>query len=170
MTTAGGAILAFPVTSGPQELAMSDPASPRQLLQSLLQGISDGRWNDLADLYAEDAVVEQPFAPAPPRRLEGREAIRAHFAAAAQGPLRLEASKVVVHDTADPEVVIAEFDYDGRVAPTGRAFRVANIQVLRVRDGRIVSSRDYHDHLALAAAVGRLQTLAASIGSPQPAS
>jgi ketosteroid isomerase-like protein len=147
---------------------VSDPASPRQVLESLLRGISDGRWDDLADLYAEDAVVEQPFAPTPPRRLEGREAIRAHFAAA-QGPLRLEASNVVVHDTGDAEVVVAEFDYDGRVATTGRAFRVANIQVLRVRDGRIVSSRDYHDHLALAAAVGRLQALAASIGSSQPA-
>ena len=147
---------------------MSDPASPRQVLESLLRGISDGRWDDLADLYAEDAVVEQPFAPTPPRRLEGREAIRAHFAAA-QGPLRLEASNVVVHDTGDAEVVVAEFDYDGRVATTGHTFRVANIQVLRVRDGRIVSSRDYHDHLALAAAVGRLQALAASLGSPQPA-
>jgi ketosteroid isomerase-like protein len=146
---------------------MSDPASPRRVLESLLQGISDGRWNDLADLYAEDAVVEQPFAPSPPRRLEGREAIQAHFAAAAQGPLRLAASNLVVHDTADPEVVIAEFDYHGRVTTTGHTFRVANIQVLRVRDGRIVSSRDYHDHLALAAAVGRLQGLVSSTGSPQ---
>ena len=56
---------------------MSDPASPRRVLESLLRGISDGRWNDLADLYAEDAVVEQPLAPTPPRRLEGRQAIRA---------------------------------------------------------------------------------------------
>lgn len=149
---------------------MSDPASPRRVLESLLQGISEGRWSDLADLYAEDAVVEQPFAPSPPRRLEGREAIRGHFATAAQGPLRLEAGNVVVHDTADPEVVIAEFDYDGRVSTTGQTFRVANIQVLRVRDGRIVSSRDYHDHLALAAAVGRLPALVSSIGSPQPGS
>jgi ketosteroid isomerase-like protein len=147
---------------------MPDPASPRRVLESLLQGISGGRWNDLADLYAEDAVVEQPFAPSPPRRLDGREVIRAHFAAAAQGPLELKASNVVVHDTADPEVVVAEFDYDGRVATTGRSFRAANIQVLRVRDGRIVSSRDYHDHLALAAAVGRLEALVASIGPPQP--
>jgi ketosteroid isomerase-like protein len=64
-------------------------------------------------------------------------------------------------------VVIAEFDYHGRVTTTGHTFRVANIQVLRVRDGRIVSSRDYHDHLALAAAVGRLQGLVSSTGSPQ---
>jgi uncharacterized protein len=169
VATASWAILAFASSPGLQELAMSASASPRRVLESLLRGISDGRWNDLADLYAEDAVVEQPFAPTPPRRLEGREAIRAHFAAAAQGPLRLAASNLVVHDTADPEVLIAEFDYDGRVATTGHSFRVANIQVLRVRDGRIVASRDYHDHLALAAAVGRLQALAMTIGSSQPA-
>jgi hypothetical protein len=28
---------------------MPDPASPRRVLESLLQGISGGRWNDLAD-------------------------------------------------------------------------------------------------------------------------
>lgn len=61
--------------------------------------------------------------------------------------------------------MIGEFDYDGRVTTTGHTFRVANIQVLRVRDGRIVSSRDYHDHLALAADAGRLQALASSVGS-----
>jgi uncharacterized protein len=82
----------------------------------------------------------------------------------------LEASNVVVHDTADPEVVIAKLDYDGRVATTGHTFRVANVQVLRVLDGRIVSSRDHHDHLSLAAAVGRLQGLVPAISSPQAGS
>jgi uncharacterized protein len=142
---------------------MSEPTSPRSVLESLLQGISDRKWNDLADLYAKDAVVEMPFAPSSPTRLEGREAIRAHFAAAAGGPLRVEASNVVVHDTGDPEVVIAEFDYDGQVATTGRSFRVSNIQVLRVRNGQIVASRDYHNHLAIAAALGQLQELRSSL-------
>jgi len=42
----------------------------------------------------------------------------------------------VVHDTADPEVIVGEFDYHGQVATTGRAFRVANVQVLRIRGRR----------------------------------
>jgi uncharacterized protein len=142
---------------------MSDPTSPRSVLESLLQGISDGKWNDLADLYAQHAVVEMPFTPSPPTRLEGREAIRAHFATAAGGPLRVQASNVVVHDTGDPEVVIIEFDYDGQVSTTGRSFRVSNIQVLRVRNGQIVSSRDYHNHLAIAAALGQLPALLSSL-------
>ena len=128
---------------------------PRAVFERLLQGISDGAWSELADLYADQAVVEMPFAPGGPTRLEGREAIRAHFAAAAGGPLKLRAGNVVVHDTADPEVIIGEFDYHGLVTTTGRAFQVANVQVLRIRDGQILSSRDYHDHLAIAAAVGQ---------------
>jgi ketosteroid isomerase-like protein len=144
-------------------LLITDPTSPRSVFESLLQGISDGNWNDLADLYAEDAVVELPFTPSSPTRLEGREAVRGHFAAAARLPLRIQASNVVVHDTGDPELIIAEFDYNGQVTTTGHSFRAANIQVLRVRNGEIASSRDYHNHLAIAAALGQLHGLLASL-------
>jgi ketosteroid isomerase-like protein len=133
---------------------MSEPTSPRAVFERLSQGISAGRWHELADLYAEDAVVDQPFVSAAPGHLEGRETIRAHFVAAAGTGLRLVARNVVVHETTDPEVIVAEFDYD----VTGREGTVtaANVQVLRVRDGLITATRDYHDHLAIARATGGL--------------
>ncbi|SNS52074.1 nuclear transport factor 2 family protein [Actinomadura mexicana] len=129
-------------------------ASPHEVFARLSAGISAGRWHELAALYAEDAVVEQPFAlPSAAPRLEGRAAIDRHFRAAARGPLDLRARDVVVHETGDPEVIVAEFGYDGRVTTSGRAFRTANIQVLRVRDGLIAETRDYHDHPGLARAM-----------------
>lgn len=129
-------------------------ATPRQVLDRLLGAISARAWASLPELYAEDAVVEQPFALPRPIVLIGREQLRAHFAAAAAAPITLEVRNLVVHDTTDPEVVVAEFDYVARVgADSGEAFSLANIQVLRVRDGRIVASRDYHNHAALAAAI-----------------
>jgi ketosteroid isomerase-like protein len=75
--------------------------------------------------------------------------------------LSLIARNVVIHETADPEVVIAEFDY----AITGKEGTVtaANIQVLRVRDGLITATRDYHDHLAIARATGGVSALVAAI-------
>jgi ketosteroid isomerase-like protein len=125
-------------------------SSPREIFGRLIGGISEGRWEDLADLYAEDAVVEQPFAGAPFARIEGRETIRAHFTGASGADLRLVARDIVVHETTDPEVVIAEFVYDiTSGAGTGSG---ANVQVLRVRDGLIQATRDYHDHQALATA------------------
>ncbi|MCP9976671.1 nuclear transport factor 2 family protein [Actinomadura madurae] len=62
------------------------PASPREVFARLGEGISAGRWDELAALYAEDAVVEQPFAPPPaPPRLEGRATLDRHFRRAAPG-------------------------------------------------------------------------------------
>jgi uncharacterized protein len=123
--------------------------TPHEVFENLSAGISSGDWSRLHELYAADAVVEMPFALPSPVRLRGREEVRRHFAMNGQAGISLRADAVRVHETADPEVVIAEFDYDGRAA-SGRTFRVSNIQVLRVRDGLIVETRDYHNHAALA--------------------
>lgn len=140
--------------------------SPREVLDQLHQRISEGRWTELYELYAEDVVVDIPLAKPEPEHVEGHETIRKHFAAA-EGFFALQVvGDRVVHETTDPEVVIAEFDYEGQVIATGRTFRVSNVQVVRVRDGLIVESRDYHDHFAMAAATGQLPELVAAL-SPQ---
>ena len=137
---------------------MPGSASPRDVLERLIEGISQGRWQGLESLYAQDAVVEYPFAlPSGPARLAGRAAIGRYFTAVARLPLELKAHHVVVHETKDPEIVIVEYDYDGLVTTTGRPFQVANIQVSRVHDGLIVTSRDYHNHPVLAEAAAERQ-------------
>jgi ketosteroid isomerase-like protein len=140
---------------------MARPTGPRAVFERLSEGISAGRWHELADLYAEDAVVDQPFGALAPARTEGRETIRAHFAAAATTDLKLVARNVVVHETTDPEVIVAEFDYD--ITGTVGSVTAANIQVLRVRDGLIAVTHDYHDHLAIARANGRVPALVAAL-------
>jgi ketosteroid isomerase-like protein len=124
-----------------------------EVFQQLITGISEGRWADLGPLYAKDAVVLQPFFLGAPLRIDGRDDLAARFAAAATMPLELRATNIVVHETTDPDTIVAEFDYDGRNSATGRTFRVANIQVLTVKDGLITATRDYHDHPRLAEAL-----------------
>ena len=68
---------------------------PARSFERLIRGISEGRWADLAGLYAEDAVVDQPLVSTAPRRIEGRETIRAHFLGAAEMDLRLVAHHIV---------------------------------------------------------------------------
>jgi uncharacterized protein len=111
--------------------------------------------------------VEYPFGLPAPARLDGREAIRRYFAAVARMPLELHARTMTVHQTSDPEVVVAEWDYDGLVTTTGRSFQVSNIQVSRIRDGQIVASRDYHNHLVLAEVLGQLPGLLAALASQE---
>jgi ketosteroid isomerase-like protein len=108
--------------------------------------IHQRRWSDLAEHYAADAVVDMPFALPEPVRLQGRPAIEAHLATAARAPLYFTVENVVIHQTADPEVIIAEYDYLLSVTTTGKTLRVSNIQLFKVRNGQIVETRDYHDH------------------------
>jgi ketosteroid isomerase-like protein len=147
---------------------MPEQPTPREVVEAVMRGIADEAWSDLHVWYADDAVIDYPFGLPQPSRLEGIDAIRDYFAGASKLPVRLRARDMVVHQTADPEVVIAEWDYDGLVKTTGRAFQVSNIQVSRVRDGKIVTSRDYHNHAAMAEAMGRLPRLVAAMTGETP--
>ncbi|MFC8448347.1 nuclear transport factor 2 family protein [Kitasatospora sp. NPDC057223] len=143
---------------------MPETLSPREVFQKLLDGITTGRFPELAELYSEDTVVETVFEPVGPRRIEGRAALRERFAAvSARSPLELAATNVVIRETDDPEVIVAEWTYQVHHRVTGQNFEAANIQVLQVRDGLIVSSRDFHDHLALVAAGGGIPQLLAAL-------
>jgi len=129
--------------------------TPRQVAEKLVTGISERRFEEVPKLYAEDCVVEVPYATAGAAALiEGGAAIREHFAHADAVPFRLRARDLVVHETEDPELVVAEWDYEvtATATTTGRTatVAVANVQLLRVRDGLIVHSRDFHDHARLA--------------------
>jgi uncharacterized protein len=134
--------------------------TPREVVQRLIAGVPARDWSALPYLYAEDAVVEQPMALPRPVRLVGRAALVQHFAAASRLPLEMRATNVVLHDTSDSEVVIAEFDYDARNVASGTRFTVANVFVVRVRHGLIVTSRDYSNQVLFAAAFNRIDGLA----------
>lgn len=119
--------------------------------------------DELAACYAEHTDVTHPFSPLGDTPLRTRAAVREHFAAGGPpaGVTRYEVVDDRVHVTADPEVVIFEFSYAGVVS--GRAFTMPCVFVVRVRDGEIVESRDYADHIGGARAFGRLPTLAAAL-------
>lgn len=125
--------------------------TPRDLFDQLSSGITDGRFSDLAQLYAEDTVVEHPTAVPRPGRMEGRAAVHDRFVSGLAQTLRLKCHDVTIHETADPEVIVAEYQYTAESRKTGRTTETANIQVLRARDGLLTHTRDYHDYLRLAA-------------------
>jgi ketosteroid isomerase-like protein len=95
-------------------------------------------------------VHELPFAPpGVVRRLEGREAVRAHFAQMSDRPRRETGFRpVCIHETKDPEVIVVELDAEGVVTATGQPYVLRYVEVIRVRDGQIVLWRDYWNPLA----------------------
>ncbi|MFL5998379.1 MAG: nuclear transport factor 2 family protein [Streptomyces sp.] len=131
--------------------------TPREVLTCYYQAMLDKSPDDLADLYATDAVHEFPFtSPGFPSRLEGREAVRAGYRAAwGASPVQVqEVTRVAAYETADPEVIIAEHVVRGTLTTKATAFTVPGLLILHVRNGLITRVRDYMDASGIAAARG----------------
>jgi ketosteroid isomerase-like protein len=78
-----------------------------------------------------------------------------------------ECREIAVHDTADPEVIVVEYELAGTVTTTGRRAAAPFIGVLRVRDGQVAGWREYQDAVAIAHALGQLPALLASVSESQ---
>jgi ketosteroid isomerase-like protein len=145
-------------------------ASPREIYAQLADAQRDLHADRYAELFAPEGVLELPFRrPGIPARREGREAIRqAAKAGWTAGPLRFEAvSNVRVHETTDPEVLVAEHDLVGvRIGvgtTNGRSCTLPFVWVLAVRDGQIAVLREYLNVIAIALATDRLPGLATDL-------
>ena len=137
----------------------------RLLTGSFTEPEEQAQLDALADLYAEETDVRHPFAPLGDTPLRTRAELRRHFAGGPGPQQKADRFEAVgqVHPTADPEVVVYEFSYVGAV--NGRSFSVPCIFVTRVRDGRIVESRDYVDHVGMARAFDWLDRLTTALAA-----
>jgi hypothetical protein len=140
------------------------PPRPRETIERFLKAVVSPAPGDMADCYADQVVIEMPFASGlVPARLETtREEIRQRFAAGAAARRYTGLRDVRVHETADPDVVVLEYTLDGTRVGDGEPFTMTFVMVLTFRDGLIAHSRDYADPIAGARALGRLPELAAS--------
>jgi uncharacterized protein len=148
---------------------MTQPRSPREVFLALVNAIADGDLDEVPGLYAEQIDVVHPFDPLRGAPLRSRDELRKRMESLAARPRqRRRVGNVTIHETTDPEVIVAEFEYQGTAADTGEPYALPAIFVLRVRNGEIVSSRDYHDHLASARVGGRLGELFAAVSTRTP--
>ncbi|WP_026421680.1 nuclear transport factor 2 family protein [Actinokineospora inagensis] len=148
--------------------------TPAEVIRAVVDGVCrllagdlddqqrEAQLDALAELYAEETDVQHPFAPLGAPRLRTRAELRTHFANGV-AQRRAERYEAVgeVRQTEDPELVVFEFHYTGTV--NGRDFSVPCVFVTRVRDGVIVESRDYLDHLAMARAFGAYDKVVAAL-------
>jgi uncharacterized protein len=110
------------------------------------------------DHFADDVVIERPFDSDTGRRRTVGRAEWLEYANASRAvlPVRIDGYReIAVHETADPEVIVAEYELTGTAIDTGRRSTAGFVGVLRVRAGKIVLWREYQDVLALSAALGR---------------
>jgi ketosteroid isomerase-like protein len=70
----------------------------------------------------------------------------------------MKVNDIVVHETTDPDVIIGEFQSRITSTQTGKQATTRNIMVVRFRDGKVVSSRDYHNLALIAELAGGSRT------------
>jgi uncharacterized protein len=140
-------------------------SSPRQTMERFLQAVISPDPGSLADCYAEHVVIEMPFAAglAPGRMETTREELRARFAAGRAVREYTAVDDVHLHQTSDPDVLIAEYRVSGTMTSDEAPFSMSFVMVLRFRDGLIAAARDYTSPIDGARALGRLAELAATL-------
>jgi ketosteroid isomerase-like protein len=101
------------------------------------------------DLWAEDGLMEFPFAPDGwPKQLDGKAAITAYMAHYPEHIDLHDFPDLQIHDTTDPATIVVEMRGVGRLVKTDRPFDMKYIAVVSFRDGQLVSYRDYWNPLA----------------------
>ncbi|MFC7985777.1 nuclear transport factor 2 family protein [Streptomyces sp. NPDC057336] len=129
---------------------MSAPTSPADLYRHSLRLLLDKDVASWTDLWADDGVMEFPFAPEGwPGRLEGKEAIGAYMRGYPDHIDLRDFPELRVHRTVEPETLVVEMRGVGRLVRTGAPFDMTYIAVVTVEGGRFTSYRDYWNPLAV---------------------
>ncbi|MET0134972.1 MAG: nuclear transport factor 2 family protein [Kibdelosporangium sp.] len=132
-------------------------AGPREVLERWRRAAVSQSIEDMARVYAVDAVHEFPFTrPGLPSRLQGRDEIVTWTAAVWKtATFRYEGYRTLaIHDTNDPDTIVVEQEALGAGTSTGE-FALPNIVVLTIHNGQITHLRDYVNILAATAAMGQ---------------
>ncbi|MGW6603205.1 nuclear transport factor 2 family protein [Streptomyces sp. NPDC055036] len=128
---------------------MSAPTSLADLYRHSLRLLLDKDIPAWVALWAEDGLMEFPFAPDGwPRRLEGKEAIAAYMRHYDHVDLH-DFPDLRIHQTTDPQTIVVEMRGVGRWVESDAPFDTTYIAVVTVRDGHIASYRDYWNPLAV---------------------
>ncbi|MCX3061596.1 nuclear transport factor 2 family protein [Streptomyces beihaiensis] len=141
-----------------ENTSASAPRSVADSLRALVEMVESGDFAPITRIYADDVVVTHAFGVGEHTRWEGLDEVAEFFDRSPLDRFSRTVHDLRVWSTDDPEVAIAEFTIEGHVHATGRTFRLPNVIIARGRlsDGRLVETRDYHHHGAMAAFFGAL--------------
>jgi ketosteroid isomerase-like protein len=137
---------------------MTDDESIRLETLSLMQQyqrlLTEARFGEWIELWADDGVCEFPFAsPGRPRLLQGKEQILAYMTAYPSRIFIEGVDKLRVHPALDPNVVVVEMTIKGRAVETDKPYNQQYVIVAETRDGKLTHYREYWNPLVSAEAL-----------------
>lgn len=123
----------------------------------LLKAQNMDKWSQL---WAEDAVIEFPYAPpGSPLRLKGKQAIFNFFKDSFKYVKFLAWSDFQIYPMLAPDTIFVEFRGIGEVIETGRPYKQVYCGLLRMKDGKIAFYRKYLNPLIVQEAFSNANSL-----------
>lgn len=103
--------------------------------------------DEMLDLFADDVVMELPFAPGRmPKRYDGKEEASGFLHSVRDAFSSFTMTVDAVHETSDPNVVVVEHHADGVVAANGRTYDNRYVTFITFDEaGRVTHWREYYD-------------------------
>lgn len=127
----------------------------RDVVRRYLDAVGSLDLPALATTFADDVVMDLPFAPPGfPRRVEGADVVAFFDGLPAMiTPLNFRDYAIESVD-GDPGSVVAHYASDARILATDLPYRNQYVSRFRVVDGRITWFAEYFDPIALVEALG----------------
>lgn len=127
-------------------------ATPREVFDRMRQQWLGSPGALTGEYLADDVIIELPFAPpGRPTRYEGKQSFF-DFADPERAalPVRFDDCRTTaVHDTADPDTIVVEYELTGTATRTDQQHTAAFIGVLTVHDGKVTHWREYQNTMAI---------------------
>ena len=144
----------------------------QQMVQRYLYLFSQQSWDEWIDLWADDGVLEFPFAPAGRRsRYVGKPDILAYMKAVAvrmAGQIKSEGLDYFhMHPMLDPSAFCLEMAVRGRILETGAPYLQKYISIMEMRGKKLSLYREYWNPLVSMDANGGREAWTAVFGSPE---
>ncbi len=152
--------------------AENERAVVQGLVQRYLYLFAQQNWDDWIDLWADDGVLEFPFAPAGRRsRYVGKSEILTYMQAVATrmaGRIQSEGLDYFrLHPMLEPSTACLEMAVKGRVLETGAPYAQKYVSIVEARDGKVSLYREYWNPLVSMDANGGREAWTAAFGSPE---
>ena len=124
------------------------------LMQQYQRLLTEARFSEWIELWADDGVCEFPFASlGRPRLLQGKEQILAYMTAYPSRIFIEGVDKLRVHPALNPNVVVVEMTIKGRAVETDKPYNQQYVIVAEARDGKLAHYREYWNPLVSAEAL-----------------
>ncbi|MGV8998517.1 MAG: nuclear transport factor 2 family protein [Parvibaculaceae bacterium] len=142
-------------------------AATQRIVEQFLGLLGEQKWDEWIAMWADDGVLEFPYAPPGRRsRYTGKADILAYMKAA-MGKMKMDTLDYYdVFPMLDPQMLCMEMGLKGHIISTGSPIHQRYISVFKTIEGKLLNYREYWNPIASMDANGGREAWTSAFGSP----